>query len=123
LDSAEKNLEYTDAGRHPLIEEAAFIHQLSEEVGTEVDPIKGWSTAKNITATDGPCCSQLWWAEKASIRTKQKITTHSTPRDQARLHHQKGLVATGWMAARPSEALGTMIDSPTYRTLLKWHLG
>jgi hypothetical protein len=123
LDSAEKNLEYDEAGLCPLIDEQRLIQQLSTEVGTQVDPVREWGTSKKIAPTDGPCCSQQWWTEKAAIRTKQRISTGATPRDEARLHHQKGPIATGWMSVRPSEAAGTLIDSPTYRTLLKWHLG
>jgi hypothetical protein len=31
--------------------------------------------------------------------------------------------SSGWMATPPSAALGLSFDSPTYRVLLKWHLG
>ena len=101
----------------------ALLAALSIAVGPNVDPLAQWVREGRITATPGPHRSHHWWSDQVSRHTRQARLDRAAPRDAVRISQSSGPISSGWMAARPSTALGLAFDGPTYRVLLKWHLG
>ena len=118
--SAQEDLGLRGAETLHFYDEPVMLKILAEQIGTEVDPLRQWLAEGKMSLVEGESQSQAWWAEKVVQVARTRLMDRASERDQVRLHHQKGLLSSGWMAVSPSMP---NIESPTYRLLLQWHLG
>ena len=120
---AESQLGLKHTAHYSFPDTASLLSTLVSSVGPHVDPLSTWSRDGRITPQPGPHRLQHWWSDQSAIHAKTALLLSANIRDAVRISQTTGPGSSGWMAAPPSAALGLAFDSPTYRILLKWHLG
>ena len=101
----------------------ALLARLQRSLGSELDPFSSWIRTGRIGLVSGPPTTQSWWLDKTYSVAHARILDSYRGREKVRFSQLASAISTGWMAARPSQSMGTRIDGPSYRTLLRWFMG
>ena len=91
------NLIHTNSVR--FADHTTLLETLTSLFGEAMDPLPMWHTGSPFLGGDPIWSSQKWWTDLASKRRRTSFLAQLEDRDQVRVHHQSGPLATAWMAA------------------------